>query len=98
MCPSATFQLTIQKFKFPPPKFNKTKAEVIIILTFSENNKIEIEPATISLKGLLAASVEMAKLGGHEVREVREQVRSFFEFKLLSQNVINGQCYKAFLT
>jgi hypothetical protein len=32
-------------------------------------------PQTISLKALLTASVEMAKLGGHEVRLVRQQVR-----------------------
>ena len=33
-------------------------------------------PQTISLKSLLTASVEMAKLGGHEVRLVRQQVRT----------------------
>ena len=32
---------------------------------------------TISLKSLLTASVEMAKLGGLEVKEVRQQVRFF---------------------
>ena len=34
-----------------------------------------VVPQTISLKSLLTASVEMAKLGGQEVRLVRQQVR-----------------------
>ena len=45
-----------------------------LIQSIADDNSVTLEPQTISLKALLTASVEMAKLGGHEVRGVRQQV------------------------
>ena len=52
----------------------------LIYYTFGRSGNNATNTESISIKALLAASIDVAKKGGYQVKSIREQVRNVFRY------------------
>jgi hypothetical protein len=61
-------------------RYSFSAGEKVLNNVDTQNNVSILAYSTVSLKSLLAASIEIAKRGGAEVKAIREQVCSKLSF------------------